>query len=553
MLKLVTVAEMQAIEREADASGLTYEKMMENAGRGLADIIMAVFNQQGEYRALGLVGSGNNGGDTLVALARLAEQGWSVTAYLVLPRKRNDPLVERVSNAGGEVLQLEEEPDYEELARLVSEHSLLIDGVLGTGVRLPLKPEVARPLEVVQQALADLVDGNRAPLPFVVAVDCPSGVDLDSGEAASEAIPADLTVTMGAVKQGLLRLPAYELVGELQVVGIGFLEELESWRSVKRRVVQEVWVHQILPERPLDAYKGTFGTVMAAAGSVNYTGAALLAGAAAYRVGAGLVTLAVPGPLHLALAGHFPEATWVLLPNDMGVISREAANILRKNLERVTTLLIGPGLGVEDTTRDFIAQLLGAGVKSRKTRLGFHADPVSKGQEGEVEAGLPPIVFDADGLKLLAKIDGWNERLPDGSILTPHVGEMAILTGLSKDEIQANRLEIAERYASAWGHVVVLKGPFTVIAAPDGRTAMIPVATPALARAGTGDVLAGLIAGLCAQKVEPFEAAVAGAWIHAQAGLAAREGMGNSASVLAGDVLNAVPEVLTALKILDSI
>lgn len=549
-MKLLSVAEMQAVEREADAGGLTYAKMMENAGRGLAEVIRAIFDHQGEHRALALVGSGNNGGDALVALARLAENGWTVTAYLVRPRPSDDTLVQRVASAGGEVVSAEQDPDYAHLARLVEAHNLLIDGVLGTGVRLPLKPEVARPLEVVQQALAELAADLHAPLPFVVAVDCPSGVDLDSGEAASEALPADLTVTMAAVKTGLLKFPAYELVGELQVVGIGPLEDLEAWQSVQRRVVEEGWVQRSLPERPLDAHKGTFGTVLGVAGSVNYTGAALLAGAAAYRVGAGLVTLAVPAPLHLALAGHLPEATWLLLPHDMGVISRDAASLVRKNLERVTTLLVGPGLDVEDTTREFLSLLLGAGVQSRKTRIGFNAEPRQPGPEDEKQAGLPPMVFDADGLKLLAKIEGWSERLPDGSILTPHPGEMAVLTGLSKEEIQANRLETAERYAAAWGHVVVLKGAFTVIAAPDGRSAVIPVATPALARAGTGDVLTGLIAGLCAQGVEPFEAAAAGAWIHAQAGLAAREAMGSSASVLAGDVLNAVPDVLTSLQVL---
>lgn len=152
--------------------------------------------------------------------------------------------------------------------------------------------------------------------------------------------------------------------------------------------------------------------------------------------------------------------------------------------------------------------------------------------------------MDADGLKLLAQIPKWWDQLPAPSILTPHPGEMSILAGVSIDEIQSNRISIAERFAMKWGHVVVLKGAFTVIASPDGRTAIIPVATPALARAGTGDVLAGLITGLRAQGMAAFEASAAAAWIHAQAGLHAADVFGSSATVLAEDVLAAVVDVM---------
>jgi NAD(P)H-hydrate epimerase len=301
-----------------------------------------------------------------------------------------------------------------------------------------------------------------------------------------------------------------------------------------------------MPERGLDAHKGTFGTVVVAAGSLSYTGAALLAGKAAYRVGAGLVTLAVPTPLHAALAGHFPEATWVLLPHERGFIAFSAADVLAKNLERATALLVGPGLGMEDTTKDFIANFLDrAKTNSTGHRIGFIPDEGKK--EEKSEKGLPPLVFDADGLKLLAKLPDWPKLLPAPAILTPHPGEMSVLTGLSVDEIQDDRLTIAKKYAAEWGHVVVLKGAFTVVAAPDGRTFTIPVATPALARAGTGDVLSGLIAGLRAQGVDAYEAAASGAWIHAQAGLAAADACGAEESVLAGDVLDNISEVLGEL------
>jgi NAD(P)H-hydrate epimerase len=349
---------------------------------------------------------------------------------------------------------------------------------------------------------------------------------------------------MAAIKQGLLKFPAFDLVGELLVADIGLAEDLPSWAKVRHHVADPEMIGAFLPARPDDAHKGTFGTALIAAGSVNYTGAALLAGKAAYRAGAGLVTLAVPAPLHGALAGQFPEATWIILPHEMGVVSASASDVLAKNLDRATALLVGPGFGLEDATREFMESLLKGGASARKSagRLGLVREAGSKEEQKTV--ALPPMVVDADGLKLLAKIDGWPKLLPADSVLTPHPGEMAVLTGLEKAVIQQDRLGTARKYAAQWGHVVVLKGAFTVIAASDGRTSVIPVATAALARAGTGDVLAGIIVGLRAQGVEAYEAAVAGAWIHAQAGIAAADRLGNTASVLAGDVLEAIPDVL---------
>jgi NAD(P)H-hydrate epimerase len=231
----------------------------------------------------------------------------------------------------------------------------------------------------------------------------------------------------------------------------------------------------------------------------------------------------------------------------MGVISENAAALLAENLEKATALLVGPGLGLEDTTLAFMRRLLSPQHGGRKRKIGFAGPPETAPGQPPAPVTLPPMVVDADGLKLLAKLENWPALLPALSILTPHPGEMAALTGLDKDLIQADRLATAEKYAVEWGHVVVLKGAYTVIASPDGATAVIPVASAALARAGTGDVLAGLIAGLRAQGVEPFSAALAGAWIHAHAGLAAADDLGSTAAVLAGDVLNAVPQILSQL------
>lgn len=532
-MRLVTVAEMKTIEKEGDARGVSYAEMMERAGTGVARIVHELFNRSAHDTVTALVGIGNNGGDALVALEVLAGLGWRVRAILVRPRPDSDSLIDRVELAGGEILILNGDSSWNKLETWMQTSDVLLDGILGTGFHLPLKPE----LEGLLSRLLEII----LP-PHIVAVDCPSGVDCDSGEAAPVVLPAEVTICMEAVKVGLLRFPAYNFVGLLEVVDLGLPGDIAEFQNIKTFVVSANEVERDIPVRPKDAHKGTFGTAMVVAGSVNFTGAAALAGEAAYRIGAGLVRMAVPGPLHAVLSGLLPEVTWVLLPHEMGMIAEEAADVFLSSLERVTAVLIGPGLGLEQTTTRFIQRILtGSQAELKRVGLGFLGGARRPPHE---LIGLPPCVIDADGLKHLAHTPEWFNKLPAESILTPHPGEMSVLTGLEVGEIQSDRIEIARKYAVKWGHVVVLKGAMTVIASPDGNAFIVPVATAALARAGTGDVLAGLIVGLRAQGVSAVASAKVGAWIHAQAGLAAIDLVGHPASVLAGDVLAAVPEIM---------
>lgn len=516
-MKLVTVSQMIAIEKEANLNGLSYAEMIQNAGTGLAELIDQLGHEHNWHTITGIVGSGNNGGDTLVALTWLAQEGWWTRAYLTKRELAYDDLVKAYLSAGGEVYESAADTNFATLRLFLNESNVLLDGLLGTGIKLPLRQEAVQILEHTNIILSEM----NPPI-FVVAVDCPSGIDCDMGNVADEAIAADLTITMAAAKQGLIKLPAFELVGDLQVVGIGLPDELPSWNSIQIEVADWDVVSALLPERTSASHKGTFGTAFVVAGSTSYTGAALLAGAAAYRIGAGLVTLAVPEILHTAIAGHLPEATWVLLAHENGFISQGASELLLQSLERATAFLIGPGLGNHLCTRMFVEEIISS-VKL-------------------------PLVIDADGLRHVSHIKGWHKKLFEVAVLTPHPGEMSVLTGLSKEEIQSKREEMAGKYAQEWGHVIVLKGAFTVIASPDGRRMVIPVATPALARAGTGDVLAGLIVGLRAQGLNAYDAAVAGAFIHAQAGLFAAAQLGTTASVLASDVLAAIPDILAELE-----
>ena len=539
MIKLFSVSEMQFLEKEASQKGLSYEMMMENAGRGIAEEIELAYSQLQSKKVFALVGSGNNGGDALVALSHLASTNWEASAYIVRERPDDDPLISRLLNNHGQIIYGYSDVELNHLKELIESYFVLIDGIFGTGIKLPLKDDIARILSVVNTK--NILSAKTL---HIVAVDCPSGVDCDTGEAAIETIPAEITVTMAGMKTGLIKFPAANLTGEIRIASIGSINDLDLFKENKKCILTDEIIKQFLPKRTLDSHKGTFGTALIVAGSVNYTGAAFLAGMAAYKIGAGLVTMAVPAPLHIALSGNFPECTWILLPHEMGVISADAAKVLRKDIRRATALLIGPGFGLEDTTKEFIRNLICTN-NERKATIGFIHDEINDEESTAIQI---PMVVDADGLKLLSKIDKWYELLPSPSVLTPHPGEMAILTKLSTQEIQGNRIQIAKQYSERWGHVIILKGAYTVIAEPEGQIAVVPVATPALAKAGTGDVLAGLIIGLLAQGVEPYRAACTAAFIHANAGLFAAKRQKNTASVMASDVLNAIPQVISHLQ-----
>ena len=539
MPKVVSLEQMKSIEAAADKGGLTYAEMMENAGRAVADAIIHRVKITEETRILVLCGSGNNGGDGLVAAHYLAGAGPQVTSYLTKMRGESDPLVARLRERGLLSVDGEYDQRWRVLKNLVSGAHVIVDAILGTGAQLPIKGKVATLLSNVGSTLRD-----RGDRPVIVAVDCPSGVDCDSGEADPNTLRADFTVTLAAAKTGLFKFPAAELTGEVSVADIGIPAGLPELQGISLELATREGVAASFPARPRNAHKGTFGRALVAAGSVNFTGAAYLAGAAAYRVGAGLVTLAVPGSIYPILAVQLPEATWVVLPSDLGVISGSAAEVLEKEFESSQALLLGPGFGQEKGTSLFLNKLLGAGEETARGRIGFvQSAPKSDTRQSR----LPPTVIDADGLKLLAGISNWPARLRAPSVLTPHPGEMAVLTGVEKAVIQSDRGGTASRYARDWGHVVVLKGAFTVVASPEGPLTLIPFATPALARAGTGDVLAGAITGLMAQGLAPYTAAVAAAYLHGLAGELAATDVGSPASVMASDVLNALPRALASV------
>ncbi|MGQ9786586.1 MAG: NAD(P)H-hydrate dehydratase, partial [Anaerolineae bacterium] len=294
-----------------------------------------------------------------------------------------------------------------------------------------------------------------------------------------------------------------------------------------------------------DANKGIFGKALIVAGSVNYTGAPQLAARAAVRAGTGLVTLALPQAIHPIVAAHMVEATYLLLPHDMGVLAPDAVRVLAEKMGDYDALLIGPGLTQEKPTAEFLLELLGGAQATSKRRVGFlHREESELPESGII---LPPLVVDADALNLLAKLDQWWRLLPSQSILTPHPGEMARLIGCETKEVVADRIGCVIKTAARWGHIVLLKGAYTLVANPEGRVVVLPFANPALATAGSGDVLAGTIVAMRAQGLPPFEAAVVGGYLHGLAGEIAREMM-HEVGVGAGDLPNFLPLAIKRLQ-----
>jgi hydroxyethylthiazole kinase-like uncharacterized protein yjeF len=551
-IKIITVEKSRYLETKANEGGLSYAQMMENAGRGTADAIDRRMGAQGK-RVVVLVGPGNNGGDGLVAAHYLKEMGAKVSCYIWKREGKADANLQRVQDEGLPVIWTEDDAGYEALRGLLSGADVVVDALLGVGVDRPIEGTLKALLEAFRAgaksrrmpgALAESVPSKPPTGPLIVAVDCPTGLDCDTAALDPAALFADLTVTFAHPKVGLVRFPGAEAVGEIVVADIGIPPALAD--DVPLELATADLVRQWLPERPRSAHKGTFGRTLIVAGSVNYVGAATLAGTAAKRVGAGLVTMALPMPIQPAVAANLVEATYLLLPHDMGVVASGAVKVLRERVGDYDSLLLGPGLTQEKETVAFVHAFLGLEKPQRQGHIGF---VTSSAHEEPEPSALPPLVVDADGLNALAAAEEWWRALPPDTILTPHPGEMARLMGAdaTAQTIQADREDTARRMAEAWGAVVVLKGAFTVVAAPNGRTVVLPYANAGLATAGSGDVLAGTIVGLRAQGMGAFEAALTGAFLHGLAGELARADLGDMGMV-AGDLPPRLPLALGRIR-----
>lgn len=515
-MKIVTAQQMREIEDRAEAGGVSKDVLMENAGLAVADHIRGQVRNLVGMTAVVLVGPGNNGGDGLVVARHLDAWGARVTVCLCRENPAHRGKVEFLRGKRVTIIRLEDDDGPAQLQESLQLGQIVLDAILGTGRSRPITGTTAQALDLLREAR------TANPSLCLFALDLPTGLDADMGAVDLKTVPSNETLTLGNPKTGLYRFPGAEYAGTVNVLDIGIPTGLDS--EIAFELMTDEWARSALPDRPMSGHKGTFGKALILGGSRNYVGAPYLAATAAGRVGAGLVTLAVPQSLQMAVAAKAIEPTYLPLPEEsQGVPDSNAADLIAEQAIGYKALLVGPGIGQADSTREMVTRLL-------------------------FEMGnLPPAVIDADGLNILASSsEAWWNEFSQEAIITPHPGEMARLTGRSTKDIQEHRVEIAVESAVKWRKIVVLKGAFTVVAHPDGRSRLSPFANPAMATAGTGDVLAGTIVGLLAQGVPPEEAAALGVYLHGLAGERASGEFGD-AGMLAGDLLPELPRAIRDL------
>lgn len=481
--------------------GIAGIDLMERAGAGLATFC----REQGPDGPVAVVcGKGNNGGDGLVVarLIRDHQPGREVRVLLL-----GDP-GECRGDARTNLERLPGPPPRPFSPEALQGARLVVDAILGTGFS-------GVPREPVASAIA-AINAAASAGAHVVACDVPSGVDASTGEVAGEAVRAGATVTFNASKPGLWISPGKVHSGHVEVVDIGIPAD-GAPREARIGLITDR-VLRAIPRRAADSTKFSAGSVLVCGGSIGLTGAPTLAATAAARAGAGYVTVAVPASLVPTLAAKLLEVMQVALPEADGKLEPGATEVVLERSRRVQCLVLGPGLGREDASLSFAREVA---------------------QRAEV-----PLVLDADGLNAHAEGRlGELARRSAPAVLTPHAGELARLLEIESRDVAAQRLRWAREAASAAGAIVVLKGDDTIVAEPEGRVAVNPGGASALATAGTGDVLSGVVAAHLARGMDPFTAACAAVYVHAAAGRLAAARIGPE-GVIASDVIELLPAVL---------
>lgn len=508
-MKIVTAEQMRELDRKAvQERGIPSLTLMENAGRAVAELAGRMAEASPDRPIIVICGRGSNGGDGFVAARHLVQMGRKVQVLVAAPAdeisgdaKHN---LARLSEAGLSPVHVTE---VEPVARACAHAGLVVDALLGTGL-------TGKPRGLSAQLIEAINDCRRP----VLAVDVPSGLDADSGDTLGVAVRAQETVTMGLPKLGLYVYPRMDYAGKVTVADIGFPPDLIAGSPAVGELTEPEWVRMLLPKRARNAHKGDFGRVLVIAGSVGFTGAACLCAEAAMRVGAGLVSVGCPVSVNDILEVKLTEAMTIPLPEtyQRSLDTRALAPIL-EFAERADVLAIGPGLSRQPETAVLVRRLV-----ARVDR---------------------PMVVDADGLNALAEAPLLLEGEHAPAVLTPHPGEMARLMGVATEKVQQHRAHFAEAATNRFRSVIVLKGAYSLIAEPGRPLTVNPTGNPGMASGGTGDVLTGMVAGLIAQGLLPFEAACAGSYLHGLAGDIAARQVGE-ASLIASDLLRALPQAI---------
>lgn len=491
---IITTRDMRALDINAEYFGISRLQLMENAGRGVAEEVASRIGRRDAKIAV-FCGLGGNGGDGFVAARHLACMGFKVDVILA----------GRASDIGNE----EARKNWETLNSLRSSVNIIevhdstlipdvkadvvIDALLGIGLERPPRPPISHLIRKINE-----MDSYR------VAVDVPSGINSDTGEVLGEAVKARLTITFHKAKPGLLK--AKEYVGELVVKSIGIPEEIETFAGPGDVIT-------VIKPRPPEAHKGDFGRLLVIGGSETFSGAPTLAALAALRTGVDLVYIAAPRETAYAISSITPDLITIKLEGDH--LSTRNLSVIRGYMERVTALVVGPGLGLHRETQEAVGQII-------------------KEAEGK---GIP-ILLDADGLKAFA---AFKHSLKTPAVLTPHAGEYAILTGERLPDRPEERAEYIRRQAKQLNAVILLKSHVDIIS--DGiRVKFNFTGNPGMTVGGTGDVLSGIVGAFLAQGIGPFEATVAGAFINGAAGDCVKAEMGYH--MVATDLIEWIPKVM---------
>ena len=508
-MQVATASEMRHIDqRTIELYHVPGIVLMENAGLQLLRFMQTRMSVLERCHVTIVTGRGNNGGDGFILARHLWHLGVKTRIVLLAAggRLRGDArrAYEMARAYGVPMVNCTTLQAWRRVSSTLRDTDVVVDALLGTGLNKP-------PTGLYAEAIETL---NTLQKP-IVAVDIPSGLSADDGHIPGVYVQATYTVTFALPKRGLLLYPAASAVGELHVVDIGIPSQAIEAEGIQVALLGKNDIRSMLPHRRLDAHKGSHGHLLVVAGSLGKSGAGILASQAALRAGAGLVTWALPTCLAPAVASRLTEVmTLPVAESATGGFAAAAVSALCQFLPRASALVLGPGLGTQPETVACVHTLL------RQVRV--------------------PVVIDADGLNCLVNRLDVLQHCAGPVIVTPHPGEMARLLGTDTATVQEQRLDIARDFAQRYNVYVVLKGAYTVIYAPDGRRWLNPTGNPAMATAGTGDVLAGVIGALLCQGLEPLHAAQCGVYVHGLAGDHVRDRLGYH-GLIASDVLEELP------------
>lgn len=480
---VLTVNDVRMVEEEANESSIPYLQLMENAGSYCARVIRKTFENTNRRKVLIVCGKGKNGGDGFVIARKLLENGYNVTVMMTAGLPKDDissEMLGRIRASGIPIVYFDEKNDRNDH---FNSAQIIVDCIFGIGFKgIP---------DHVSEKVFDRINSSSA---AVVSVDVPSGLCGDSGETAGAHVKADITVAITCLKPVHVLKPACTQCGQVVLAPIGIPEECYSKASSPLVTFKSEDIKKFLPKRAFDSHKGTYGTVLVIGGSYEMPGAAFMASSAAVNSGAGIVKLAFPDSAYSAIASKTVEQVLVpLQSNENGRISHKALSRIAKELENCSAVVIGCGMGVDGDTQAIVRYV--------------------------IENSPVPVILDADGINAVKDNIDILDRAKSTVILTPHPGEMARLARCSVSEIQLNRGAAVKSFTEAHKSVLVLKGASTLVSETGNDGIYInTTGNPGLATGGSGDVLAGLIGSFCAQGLSPYKSAIAGVYIHGEAG-----------------------------------